>query len=200
MRVLGWKGHAETIPDAADGRPLELTSIVVDDRGQWPDPPAHDFQFGEWLRAEILVGRELRPTTDPDVPILIATAHHAHRVLRGPSLADVVARVRAGILRDSMLATIPDILGEIVGDERNTLLALARIITTIRTGDIVPKDVAAARVEESLGSADRSLLERARLAYLGEAEDAWAGLEDAVTALAHRLAAEVQIAQTPETG
>lgn len=91
---------AATIPDAADGRPLELTSVVVDDDGQWPDPPAHDFQFGEWLRAEILAGRELRPTTDPDVPILIATAHHAHRVLRGPALADAVARVPAGILRN----------------------------------------------------------------------------------------------------
>ena len=61
MRVSAWKGHAETVPDAAEGRPLELTSIVVDDRGQWPDPPAHDFQFGEWLRAEILTGREWSP-------------------------------------------------------------------------------------------------------------------------------------------
>lgn len=91
-------------------------------------------------------------------------------------------------------AIIPDILGEIVGDERNTLLALARIITTLRTGDIVPKDVAAARVGVLLSSDDRSLLERARRAYVGEVQDDWTGLEQAVTALAHRLAADAHSA------
>lgn len=188
LQVSGGKGHAAALPDATPGLPLELTSVVIGDDGRWPEPAAHDLQFGEWLRSDILNGLELQPTPDPDVPILLATAQRAHRVLRGPALTEVVSTVSASVLRESMLAIIPDILAEIVGDERNTLLALARIVTTLQTGDIVPKNVAASAAAATLSGSDRELLVRARAAYLGEVEDDWDGSEEEVTALAHSLA------------
>lgn len=192
LQVSAGASDGNGVADAAEGRPLELTSIVVDDHGNWQDPPAHDYQFGEWLRPEILAGHVLQPETDPDVPILIATAHRAHRRLRGPDLGAVVKRVPTRVLHDSMLGIIPDILEEIAGDERNTLLALARIITTLRTGEIVPKDVAAERVGRSLSGSDSDVLDRARRAYLGEVVEDWSGSERHVTGLAHALAAEAR--------
>ncbi|GAA1780938.1 aminoglycoside adenylyltransferase domain-containing protein [Agromyces lapidis] len=184
--------HPLALSDGSTGRPLELTCVIVDEHRRWPVPAEHDFQYGEWLRADIEGGQTLEPTNDPDVPILLATAQTAHRVLRGRPLAEVLDRVTQAELREAMLASIPDILGEIVGDERNTLLAFARIVTTLRTGEIVPKDVAAAAVAATLEPSDRALLDRARAGYLGEADDDWTGLGDEVTALAHTLAAQAQ--------
>ncbi|MFF2274539.1 aminoglycoside adenylyltransferase domain-containing protein [Agromyces sp. NPDC058126] len=189
--------HRLTLSDGSTGRPLELTCVVVDAHRRWPEPAEHDFQFGEWLRADIEGGQTLEPTTDPDVPILLATAQTAHRVLRGHPLDEVVAPVPPAELREAMLASIPDILGEIVGDERNTLLAFARIVTTMRTGEIVPKDVAATSVAATLAPSDRALLERARAGYLGEAVDDWTGLADEVTALSHALAAQAHELAAP---
>lgn len=177
---------ASAAPPAA--RDLELTSIVVSDDGQLAHPGMQDYQFGEWRRDELGDGSVPEAMPDPDVPILLATAETAHRRLRGTPLAEAVAPVSPDLVREAMLATIPDILEEIVGDERNTLLALSRMVTTLRTGRIVPKDVAAAAAAAEVDIDERMLLDRAREGYLGIADDDWTGLGDQVTALSHRLA------------
>ncbi|MFB9310934.1 streptomycin 3'-adenylyltransferase [Agromyces hippuratus] len=184
--------HVRTLSDGSRGRPLEVTYVVIDEDRRWPEPAMHDFQFGEWLRGDIRGGLTLEPTIDPDVPILLATAQTAHRVLRGRPLTEIIDPVEPAVLREAMLASIPDILEEIEGDERNSLLAFARIVTTLRTGEIVPKDVAAASVAATSEPSGRALLERARVGYLGEAADDWTGLGDEVTALCHALAIQAQ--------
>ncbi|MEF3402254.1 aminoglycoside adenylyltransferase domain-containing protein [Agromyces sp. CCNWLW203] len=201
LDASGGSRHVLTLSDGSRGRPLEVTFVVIGDDRRWPEPAAHDLQFGEWLRRDIRDGLSLEPTIDPDVPILLATAHTAHRVLRGRPLAEVVDPVPPAELRQAMLASIPDILEEIEGDERNTLLAFARIVTTLRTGEIVPKDVAAASVAAELEPGERALLERARAGYLGEAADDWTGLGDEVTALSRALATQAQrLAAADEVG
>lgn len=169
-------------------RDLELTGVVVSEDRQLAEPGMQDYQFGEWRRDEIAAGDLLTAAPDPDVPILLATAETAHRVLRGVPLAEAVAPVSPAVVRAAMLATIPDILEEIVGDERNTLLALSRMVTTLRSERIVPKDVAAVTAAAEVDINQRTLLDRAREGYLGLATDDWTGLGDEVTALAHRLA------------
>jgi streptomycin 3"-adenylyltransferase len=188
LGVSGWRGHAHRFPDAAHGRPIELTSVVVDDIQPWSDRARRDFQYGEWLRGNLTSGHIPQPTDDPDVVTLLASAYTAHRVLRGPALGDVVAPVPPGLLRRSVLAVIPDILAEIEGDERNTLLALARILITLQTGEIVSKDAAADAIIPTLTGTDRDLLKRARGGYLDAAADDWSGLGPEVTSLAHTLA------------
>ncbi|KFU81910.1 streptomycin 3-adenylyltransferase [Amycolatopsis lurida] len=187
VRLSGWRGHAARFPDAADRRPIELTGIVAGDK-----PSRRDFQYGEWLREDLVRGRLPRPVEDPDVVILAATAHAAHRVLRGPALAELLDPVPRELLRHSALGVVPGLLAEIEGDERNVLLTLARIVVTVETGGIVSKDAAAAAVAPTLDGDGRALLQRARAGYLGTASDDWTGLSAEVVSLARALAARAK--------
>lgn len=179
-------------PTADAPRPLELTSVVLADVQPWRHPPRRDLQYGEWLRADLEAGVRLLPEDDPDVPILLATAQGSSRVLRGPALTAITAPVPTDLVREAMLASLPDILEEIIGDERSTLLVLARILVTLRTGAIVPKDVAAERIAAELDPGDRELLDRARRGYRGEAPDDWTDAGPRVESLARRLAARAE--------
>ncbi|MQS09314.1 DUF4111 domain-containing protein [Streptomyces sp. IF17] len=185
LGISGWRGHARRFPDAVHRRPVELTGIVVGGgvpaRSEWP---RRDFLYGEWLREELVAGRTPGPADDPDLVILLATAHAAHRVLHGPPLDDLLAGIE--------------------GDERNVLLTLARILVTLETGRIVPKDVAAEAVIPTLRGSERELLERARAGYLGIATDRWADLAPGAAPLARALADRAdrlsRSDQPPETG
>jgi len=188
LPLSGWKRHASDHPDAASRRPIELTGIAIGSERPFTVQPGNDFQYGEWLRDSMLAGELPAPADDPDTVPLVATALTAYRVLAGPALDGLVAPIPSHRLRDGLLATIPDILQEIEGDERNTLLALARTIVTLETGTIAPKDVAADRIAPTLSATDRELLERARDGYLGRTDDRWDGCAPAVTVLAHHLA------------
>lgn len=137
LEVSGWSGHAARFPGAAHRRPVELTSLVAGDVQPWTDHPRRDFQYGEWLREDLVGGAAVLPTTDPDVIPLAATALTANRTLRGPALDDVLAPVPPDLLHRALLAAIPTLLAEIQGDERNTLLTLARILVTLQTGRMV---------------------------------------------------------------
>ncbi|AUI59543.1 aminoglycoside adenylyltransferase domain-containing protein [Amycolatopsis sp. BJA-103] len=182
LGVSGWRGHAARFPEVADRRPIELTVLVAGDRFR------RDFQYGEWLREDFVAGRLPEPAEDPDVVILVATAHAAHRVLRGPALAEVLEPVAGDELRQSVRVVVPGLIEEIDGDERNVLLTLARVLATLETGEVVTKDAAAAAVAPTLDGVDRELLELARAGYLGLVQDDWAGLRTEAASLAHLLA------------
>lgn len=187
LSVSGWRGHAAEFPDVADRRPLELTSLVVADVDPLPQTPRRDFQFGEWLRAELLDGHVPPAVSDPDVVVLLATAKSAHRVLRGQPLDALVAPVPPELLRHAQLALLPELLNDPAGEERFFLLTLARILVTIETGQIVAKDVAAQRVAPRLTGQDRVLVELAGRDYLGLAHVNWADHYHQVVALAPKL-------------
>ncbi len=187
LSVSGWRGHAARFPEVADRRPLELTSLVVADVDPLPQTPRRDFQFGEWLRAELLDGQMPPAVIDPDVVVLLATAQSAHRVLLGQPLEDLVAPVPPELLRNAQLALLPELLDDPAGEERFFLLTLARMLVTIETGHIVPKDVAAQRVAPRLTGQDRALLELAGQDYLGLAQVDWGDHYEHVVALVSTL-------------
>lgn len=187
LSASGWRGHAAQFPEVADRRPLELTSLVVADVDPLPQKPRRDFQFGEWLRAELLDGHVPPPISDPDVVVLLATAQSAHRVLRGQPLEALVAPVPPELLRHAQLALLPDLMNDPAGEERFFLLTLARILVTIETGQIVAKDVAAQRVAPRLSGQDRALLELAGRDYLGLAQVDWGDHYEHVVALVPTL-------------
>lgn len=192
LTVSGWKGHADRFPDAAGRRPVELTSVVSSDAHSWTRAPRRDFQYGEWLREELMGGHLLVAEEDPDVVVLAATAHRAHTVLMGPALDTLIPPVAPELLRDAAYESIPEVLAGMSGDERNALLTLARILVTLDTGRIVSKDAAAEVVASSLTGADRFLMERARDQYLGVDVGAPEPPNDAMVALAGRLASRAR--------
>jgi streptomycin 3"-adenylyltransferase len=91
-----------------------------------------------------------------------------------------------------MLDGIPALLGDLDADTRNVLLTLARIWTTLATGEIRAKDASADWVLERLPRGERPVLERARAIYLGEAEERWDDLQPLVRPHAERLVRAIE--------
>lgn len=168
------------------GRPVELTSLVLDDIKPWRYPAMRDFLYGEWLRADYESGLLPCRETDPNLPVILTSARRHSSVLMGPPLAELTDPVPREHLTQSMFDVLPSLLNDLVGDERNVLLTLARILYTLRTGVIAPKDVAAAAVRSALAPAHARLLDVAAQEYRGELQDDWTvlGSEASAAALA----------------
>lgn len=193
LRLSGWSGHAERFPAVASRRPLELTSVVADDLRRAAHPPRRDYQYGEWLREQIVGGTDPAAEADPDVPILVKTAWSRHRVLRGAPLADAAPEPPDATVRRAMLDLVPQILvgleeDDDAGETRHALLTLARILTTIDTGAIVPKDEAADHVLDRLPPEHRPALRRARDEYRGDVTVDWSATTEQTRASAAWMA------------
>ena len=198
LETSGWGGHGARHPEATRRRPIELTSVVAAETSPWTPRPREDFQFGEWLRDAFLEGEPSLPREDPDLLVLAATALSAHRVLRGAPLEEVMAPLPQGRLESALLATIPGLMADLLGDERNVLLTLARVIVTLRTGEIVPKDRAARTIAASLPEPGAALLEKARRDYLDGRRGDWTDHAQEVRELAEVLARTARTAAAPD--
>jgi len=182
--LLGYSGRRAT---RQPGRPIELTSLVLDDIKPWRYPAMRDFLYGEWLRTDYEAGRLPTREVDPNLPVILTSARQHSSVLMGPPLAELTDPVPHEHLTQSMFDALPNLLEDLVGDERNVLLTLARILFTLRTGLIAPKDVAAADVCSSLASAHALTLDLAARAYRGEVCDDWTELHSEASAAATEL-------------
>ncbi len=69
--------------------------------------------------------------------------------------------------------SLDPLLDDLVGDERNVLLTLARMIVTLESGEIVSKDEAVRRVLPTVDDHSRAVLAYAAAGYLGEVDDDW---------------------------
>lgn len=184
-------------PGAPDGlRPLEVTVLVRDEVVPWRYPARRELQFGEWLRDDLRAGRVETAVPDPDLAILLTQLRQRSVALLGPS-ADVLfeAVPRADFLQ-ALRDTVAQWNGEADwrGDERNIVLALARVWFSWVTGGIAPKDVAADWVIPRLPPALQPLLAQARLAYLGEARDDPMALAAGMAAYVRHVRCEVEAA------
>lgn len=165
--LLQFSGRRASV---APGQPRELTSIVLDDVVPWIYPPVCDFLYGEWLRDEFVGGPTPERQTNPDLAVLLTTLRQHSEVLRGPDPANLLEPVPAEDLHRSMHDSLAALLDELVGDERNVILTLARMVVTFETGQIASKDAAADRVLCSLQEPDRSVMKLATGGYLGEVQ------------------------------
>ena len=188
LEISGWIGHAEAFPETRSKRPIELTTLAVGESWTITEAPIIDFQYGEWLRESMWEGNLPQPTVDPDALTLIATAQSANVRLLGVPLGNLIPPIPLELVQRAVKAVIPELMKEIIGDEMNSLLTLARILVTLDTGQIISKDAAADMIAPTLNDADRALMEHARDVYLGNAPDSWAGYEERVLDLAHLLA------------
>ncbi|MEV0096438.1 aminoglycoside adenylyltransferase family protein [Streptomyces sp. NPDC050738] len=154
-------------------RPIELSVVVHSEVSPWTYPPRCEFLYGEWLRDDYERGVIPAPHPSPDLAPLITMALLGDAPLAGPPPADVFAPVPPADLTHAIVAGVPGLLANLGPDTRNVLLTLARIWTTLATGDITSKDAAADWVLPHLPPEHRPVLAHARAIYLGEAEELW---------------------------
>ncbi|QSQ14004.1 aminoglycoside adenylyltransferase family protein [Myxococcus landrumensis] len=162
----------------APGRPLEVTVVVLDDVRPWRHPAKRELQFGEWLHDDFVAKRVEPPVIDPDLTLLLTMVRQHGVALMGPPPTEVFDPVPPADVERALAETVAQWTGEDTwrGEEKNILLALARIWMTRVQGGFFPKDVAAAWALERLPPAHRPVLESARAAYLGEREVDWTRL------------------------
>lgn len=134
--------------DAVGGpaRSIELSVVARPALVPWRYPPGIELQYGDWNRAELARGEwPAWPRPEPDVAILVETAHRASVPLLGPPLRALLAPVPRADLVRAMVETIPVLMPGIEegDDRRNGLLTLARIWSSLATGEIRSKDAAA---------------------------------------------------------
>lgn len=163
-------------------RALEATVVVLGELVPWRYPPRREMQFGEWLREEISAGRYEPPMVDHDLAILVTKLRRHSVALCGPTAETLFEPVPVSDLRRSLADTIAqwNAPADWQGEERNVILALARIWYTARTGEIASKDEAAAWVAGQLPDGHRTILEQAANAYLGGARDTLADTPEEV--------------------
>ncbi|WP_446663488.1 aminoglycoside adenylyltransferase domain-containing protein [Flexivirga sp. B27] len=187
--LLRFSGRRATV---TPGRPLEVTSLVLEDVVPWRYPPVCDFLYGEWLRDEFTGGATPQPHTNPDIAVLIAGSRQHAECLRGAHPRTIFEPVPAHDLRRCIHDSLEPLLADLAGDERNVLLTLARMLVTLQTGEIVSKDEAAAKLLPDLPAPDRHTLSLASDAYLGHVVDDWDERQQEAQRTARHLAALIR--------
>ncbi len=172
MSVSGAIGNLQAI------RPLELTVMTVSDVVPWQFPPRAEFVYGEWLREEFEAGSVPEPARDPDLAVVLKKVIDSSLPLYGSNAAEVFEPVPMTDIRRAIRDSLPSLLAEAAGDERNVVLTLSRMWLTAATGDIAPKDTAAEWAENQVTPDHGMLLKYAREGYLGVIEDRWGKHED----------------------
>lgn len=157
--------------NAGPARPIELTVVVQSEVRPWRYPPRSEYLYGEWLRDGYERGEVPAAEENPDLAPLISMVLLGNRAVFGPPPSEVLDPVPRDDLVRAAVHGIPGLLDDLEPDTANVLLTLARIWTTVATGEIRAKDAAADWVLERLPGEHRPVLARARAVYLGEVED-----------------------------
>lgn len=167
LAVSAWPGSSATL------RALEVTVLVQGDVLPWRYPPRREMQFGEWLREDLQRGVFEPPVQDHDLAILLTEVREHSLCLLGAPAHTLFEPVPRTDFHQALRDTIAqwNHAEDWRGDERNVVLALARIWFSAVTGGIAPKDVAAAWAMKRLPGAMQPVLIHARDAYLGDAVD-----------------------------
>ena len=181
LKVSGAVGNVQSI------RPVELTIVKVSDVVPWRYPPRSEFVYGEWLRKEYERGWVPEAAYDPDLGIVLKKVIDHGLPMYGDKAADLFEPVAAADICRAIQELLPKVLKGFDGDERNVILTLARMWRTVTTGDIVSKDKAADWAIRQLPEDHASLLNKARLGYLGKIDDRWSGRRDQAVMLLHHM-------------
>jgi hypothetical protein len=139
-----------------------------------PSYPARaEFIYGEWLRDAFETGRVPEPSSDPENTLVLAQAGKKARPVFDSHGKVLFPTIAPAHIRCAMRDVLPALVGNLVGDERNVLLTLARIWRTAVEGDFVSKDAAAIWAAARMPAPEAATLGLAADAYLGEVEDDW---------------------------
>jgi predicted nucleotidyltransferase len=179
-----------TPPGAA--RPVELTLVAHEDVRPWQYPPSQECLYGEWLRAAFERGVVPEREVNPDLAVLITMVLRWGIALAGPPPAEVFDPVPPEDLVHSAMHGLPQLLSDLKTDTRNVLLTLARVWTTVETGEVLSKDEAARWALDRLPPEHRPVLARARQTYLRGTQQERCGELSAVHDCATYVATAIQ--------
>jgi predicted nucleotidyltransferase len=168
-------------------RPVELIVVVQDDVRPWRYPPNCEFLYGEWLRDDYERGLVPGPHPMPDLAPLLTMTLRGDAPLYGPPPAELLDPVPHADLRRAVVEGVPQLMADLDSDTRNVLLTLARVWTTLTTGDIRSKDAAAEWAMRRLPAEQRRVLAHARAVYLGHRAEDWGDLGHLVRPCADAL-------------
>lgn len=167
LKVSGAIGNAHLI------RPIELTIVKVSDVVPWRYPPRAEFVYGEWLREGYEAGSIPEAVYDPDLTVVLKKVIDNSLSMYGVKAINLFEPIATADIRRAIRESLPSLLEGIEGDERNVILTLTRMWLTATTGDIVSKDRAAEWAMKQLPKEHASVLNEARLGYLGKLDDNW---------------------------
>jgi len=186
MAISGQRAHG------GPARPIELTIVIQSEVRPWRYPPRSEFLYGEWLRDGYERGEVPEAAESPDLAPLISMVLLGNRAVVGPPPSEVLDPVPRDDLVRAVVHGIPGLLDDLEPDTANVLLTLARIWTTVATGEIRAKDAAADWVLGHLPEEHRPVLARARAVYLGEVEDErWDDLRLGIRPTAEAIVREI---------
>lgn len=183
------------------GRPIELHIVVESQIRPWRYPPTFDFHYSELWREQFESGK-LEPwtsKTDRDIASAVTMVLLGDTPLAGPPPAQIFDPVPRSDYIDAILRDIETVDEFLAWDTRNVILTLPRIWSAVATSAVHSKESAAGWALPRLPEEHRAVLERARAAYCGEAEDSWDEIRAQVWAYADHVASEITRART-ETG
>ncbi len=170
--LLGTSGSHPAPPGGP--RCLDIMVMLTSQLDTLQYPARAEFVYGEWLRPAFESGAPSTPICDPDITLVVAQAKHEARTLFGSSARVRLPAISFDQVRRAMRDALPSLVAGLDGDTRNVLLTLARMWRTVATGEFVSKDAAAAWAIAHMPVQEADTLARARAAYLGASDDAWA--------------------------
>lgn len=173
-------------------RPLEVTIINKKNIISKKIYSEYEYMYGEWIRQEIESGNLPQPNYDDDLIVLLWQAQKHSILLDGTNILNLIPPISDNDLKKAILSSLPTLLEGIIGDERNTLLTLARMWYTLDNHDICTKDCAGKWTLNKLPKDFRELMELAIKGYLGECSDNWSDKKDDLLKLVTFLKEKIQ--------
>lgn len=160
-----------SINDTTGRRPLEITVILYDEVIPWCHPAKRELQFGEWLRSDILAGIVEPAMLDHDLAILLTKVRQYSIPILGATADSLLQAIPSKDFLQALADTVKQWHTKVdwQGDERNIVLALARVWYSVETGEVAPKDTAATWLLQRLPTIYQPILYEAKQAYLGNA-------------------------------
>lgn len=155
------------IGNTAGLRYLEVTLVHQEELDKGTFPIQREFQYGEWLRTDYLTGFIPQKTIDPDLTILLRKVKQNSITLYGKEAMEVIPAVSNEAFIQAIQTNVPQLIQEIEEDQTNVILTLCRMLYSVQTGQILPKDQAATYCLSYLPLPFHTLVEEAKEAYLG---------------------------------
>lgn len=160
---------SKKIGDKSNLRYIELTIIIQQEMVPWNHPPKQEFIYGEWLQELYEQGYIPQKELNSDLTIMLYQAKRKNKRIYGNyDLEELLPDIPFSDVRRAIMDSSEELIDNYQDDETNSILTLCRMILTMDTSKIIPKDIAGNAVAESSPLEHRERILLAVRSYLGE--------------------------------